>query len=383
MAINPQIPLMARPQIDPTPGLGQLANAIQYTQQREDKAATAEREEKLFDLKMRQFESQMADQGRTRSMEEYAHTVDRVHSLMAAGLDDVALESVLQHRNNMLEMSKTNPNINAQHSDFFLKVFEQDREKAMKMVDTERRLLSRRGLIKGGSFEQGKGDMEGYVFDKDSGTFSIDPELKKSLDADAAEKKKEEGLLDPNQIAGVNDKVTTLTKGVRDAWEAASALDALKKRGTPAAKIGAIFKFMKALDPTSTVRESEGRMIMEAEGAMKGFAQRVNELLGEGPLSEANFADLVDTSKIIANDAIGSAQRSVDGYLEVLDDKLTPEDLDQLRARVPTSFEVEPPKASLSEGDEMPDGTIIQVPVPGGGTKRQILRNGEWVDVQE
>lgn len=176
-------------------------------------------------------------------------------------------------------------------------------------------------------------------FGEDSPQLAAFEEMLEAINSD-------DDKLTAKDIAGINDKVTALTKDVNDIVSAANSLDALKGRGTPSSKIAAIFKFMKTMDPTSTVRESEGKMVMSAEGAMKGFANRINEMLGEGPLSEAGFADLVDTSKVMANSAISESQRIVSSYLGVLKDKLPAEDFEEMNARIPAAFDV---------------------PVPGGG----------------
>ena len=218
--------------------------------------------------------------------------------------------------------------------------------------------------------------LEGFVFNETTGAFTVNPQMLEMLKISAAELEKTEGLLDPNQVAGVNDKVTTLLKDTNDIREAASTLETLEARSTPAAKIGAIFKFMKSLDPTSTVRESEGRMILEAEGAMKGYAQRVNEMMGEGPLSETNFRDLVDTAKTMANGSIDSVTSTVSSYLGVLDDKITTEDMKQMMARVPQRFEIS--AGTGAKGDEYTEGTII---TNGAGDKR-ILQGGRWVPME-
>lgn len=180
--------------------------------------------------------------------------------------------------------------------------------------------------------------MEGYSFNPADGTFSIDPKRLEFLRQEAETLAVTEGHLDPNQVASVNDKVTALVKDVQGIRGAAVSLEALETRGTPAAQVAAVFKFMKALDPTSTVRDSELGLVYSAEGAAQGMANKLNALLGEGELSESGFRDLVDTAKDMANSAIDAAGISVDGYLNVLDDKLTAKDMAQMKARVPSAL---------------------------------------------
>jgi hypothetical protein len=160
-------------------------------------------------------------------------------------------------------------------------------------------------------------------------------------------------LLDAKDLVGVNDKVTTILKPTQEIVSAAQALEGLKGRGTPASQLAAVFKFMKANDPTSTVRESEQGQVYSAEGAMKGFAAQINQFLGEGGLTESNFADLVDTAKTIANSAVGSSQTQIKGFLNVISDNLTPKQLQNLQSRVPGMLDIEQNDLSNLSDEEL------------------------------
>lgn len=222
--------------------------------------------------------------------------------------------------------------------------------------------------VKKPEFKMGTGDMAGYVFNPSTGEFTIDATLKAQLNADAADLAAKERL-DAKQVAGVNDKVTGLTKDVLSIHGAAASLDVLKGSSSPAAKIAAVFKFMKALDPTSTVRESELGMIYSAEGAAQGLANQVNKLLGEGAISEAGFQDIVSTSKLLANSAITTSRQGVDDYLSVIQDNLSPKQFEKMNARVPEPFDVVGRDSML----DLPSGTVDN----GDGT--YTLPTGETV----
>lgn len=184
-------------------------------------------------------------------------------------------------------------------------------------------------------YQMGTGPMAGYKFDKTTGKFSIDPEVKAALDRDAQEKAGKKGMLQPKDIAGINDKVTALTKDVRGISTSAKSLEKLKERGSAASKLAAVFKFMKVLDPTSVVRETEQGQVYSAQGAGRQLAGKINALLGEGELTEAGFQDIVDTAKSLANSAIEASEGEVTDYLSVLEDKIPAKDLEGLRRRVP------------------------------------------------
>jgi hypothetical protein len=190
-------------------------------------------------------------------------------------------------------------------------------------------------------FQQGTGIMSGFAFNPETGEFKQSAEAQLALQLDAEAKAKKDKLLSGKDLAGVNDKVTGLVKGVNEIRGAAQSLEALEDRATPAAQLAAVFKFMKAMDPSSTVRESEQGQVYSAEGAMKGFANRINQLLGQGGLSKEGFADLVDTAKQLANTSIDTTEQSVDGYLNVLSDNLTNKQYNDLKSRVPGRLEIQ------------------------------------------
>jgi hypothetical protein len=182
--------------------------------------------------------------------------------------------------------------------------------------------------------------MPGYIFDETTGKFTADPEIAEALRIDAENLSNTESLLKGKDLAGVNDKVTALTKEVNGIYDSAVSLEGLMDRGSPAAKLSAIFKFMKANDPTSTVREGELGMVYAAEGAMKGFANKINSLMGEGGLSESGFLDLVNTAKTLANSAIDSSNGMVGSYLDVIRPNLDKRAFKKLTNRVPARFEI-------------------------------------------
>lgn len=60
--------------------------------------------------------------------------------------------------------------------------------------------------------------------------------------------------------------------GLRGSLESGTAQDALLST----------IQIMKTVDPTSVVRTEEGRAVVAAEGAMKGLANQINKLIGQG-----------------------------------------------------------------------------------------------------
>lgn len=102
----------------------------------------------------------------------------------------------------------------------------------------------------------------GLVFDPNTGSFSLDPVARDRLDALNA--KKEEGdELKFKDKQSINKDLTAIVKSSVAVKRSAEELEGLKNLNSPAAKLGAIFKFMKALDPTSVVRETEQGQVYE------------------------------------------------------------------------------------------------------------------------
>jgi len=347
----------------------------QNTIQNERNAANDKQRAELTGLQIHQANLAISEAGKDAEMGLYAEFIPRLINAAKQG-DDAVIDGMFQDRLAGIKERGVPDN----HTTRLYDQFKKNPEQLGASLATEYSVLTQLGKLTPANtvdYQQAKGKgLEGFVFNPATGAFTVNPQMLELLQTNASELAETEGLLDPNQVAGVNNKVTALLKDTNDIREAASTLDTLEARSTPAAKIGAIFKFMKALDPTSTVRESEGRMILEAEGAMKGYAQRVNEMMGEGPLSETNFRDLVDTAKTMANGSIDSVTNTISGYLGVLDDKITPEDMQQMQSRVPQRFEIS--AGSGAKGDEYPEGTII---TNGAGDKK-ILQGGRWVPVE-
>jgi hypothetical protein len=177
----------------------------------------------------------------------------------------------------------------------------------------------------------------GMVFNPNTSTYSIDPIAKKRLD-EIANKAKTEGVLDFKDKQGLNKDVTAIIKGPITIRRSAEELEKLKGVGSAAAKLGAVFKFMKSLDPTSVVRESEQGQVYSASGAAAQLAGSINSLLGKGKLNESGFEDLVTTAKAIADANILSVSGEVSSLLDSFGETL-PEDFKKgIQNRIPEPF---------------------------------------------
>lgn len=199
------------------------------------------------------------------------------------------------------------------------------------------------GLVKPGTgkkFEQAKDkSMAGYSFDPSTGDYSIDPAFKTELVAHAEELAGMEKL-DAKAVAGVNDKVTALTKDVREISASAKALEGLEESASAAAQLAAVFKFMKALDPRSVVREGEQDQAVKTGGITDQFLGYINQIQGQGRLSSGVLSDLTNTAKTLANSAIDSGEGDLTSYLDVIADNLSAKQLRTLGSRMPSRFDI-------------------------------------------
>lgn len=202
-------------------------------------------------------------------------------------------------------------------------------------------------------FQMGTGAMAGYNFNPNTGAYSIDPEIKKQLTAKASEKAAKGIKLGAKDRQSINKDVTGLIKDTVAVSKAADSLKSLKASSSPAAKLAAVFSFMKSLDPTSVVRESEQGQVYSAQGAASSLAGKVNALLGEGQLTEAGFQDLVDTANALADSAIDASGSEVNTYLDTYEDTIPDNFKKSLLRRIPKrKLQQKQDKESLFPGEK-------------------------------
>lgn len=184
-------------------------------------------------------------------------------------------------------------------------------------------------------YQQGTGDMAGYSFNPNDGSFNLDEKVSLALSdkaAKAALKGTEVGLKDR---LGINKDVTALIKGSSDIHSAAKSMLKLKASSSPASQLAAIFKFMKALDPTSVVREGEQQMARNTGGPADYLVGVVSQLQGEGSLPPKVFADMVQTSVDMADSAVDSSGIEITNYLDTYESTLPDSFKQKLIKRIP------------------------------------------------
>jgi hypothetical protein len=250
---------------------------------------------------------------------------------------------------NMISLYGDHPQIQANLSELY-QGFNSDPQGALdEMVNISKSLREPEKGKEKAPYQKAEG---GMVFDPNTGTYSIDPVGLKRYEQ-MAQKAISNGELDFKDRQSLNKDVTAIVKESIGIKSAASELDQLKSRGTAAARLGAVFKFMKALDPTSVVRETEQGQVYSAQGAGSEIAGLINGLMGKGKLTDEGFQDLVDTAKVIANSNISSTSTQVIGLLDTFGDTIPVTFKQKVAERVPVLFKVSAPITQTKSLDSM------------------------------
>jgi hypothetical protein len=154
----------------------------------------------------------------------------------------------------------------------------------------------------------------------------------------------------------INKDVGSLVAEPTKIRNAASRLSKIAKTKTATDQLAAIFTFMKALDPTSVVREGEQQQARATGGVTDQLVGFVNRIRGEGALPSEVFENMVATAKRISNQASTDSQGQVEGFIDAFGDRIRSKDKDKLLARVPKPFPVK----------QVPATPTVEAPKVGG-----------------
>lgn len=165
-------------------------------------------------------------------------------------------------------------------------------------------------------------------------------------------------------------------KGYQEVKNAWNQINTGLNAKSPAGDLAAATKFMKLLDPTSVVRESELLMAMQASGALDklyNYAQMRVAGTKLTPQQREDFRLLADefykTSLNQYNDKFGEySQIAIRNNLNPMDIGKPEEFRSQAPASTSKPEQNKPPK---------PTGTVARAMLNG---KTIVVRNGQWVD---
>ena len=141
-----------------------------------------------------------------------------------------------------------------------------------------------------------------------------------------------------SDLNNINKEVGNLVKDANLIRSAATALQTLSKTKSPTDQLAAVFKLMKALDPTSVVREGEQQQARSVGGPSDALIGFVNQIKGQGSLPPKVFEDMVRTAERLANQSIDDVTTTVDGYLTGFGSQLKDKTKGNLRTRIPEKF---------------------------------------------
>lgn len=190
----------------------------------------------------------------------------------------------------------------------------------------------------------------GMVFNPNTGTYSIDPTAASRLDAIAAKKKSGEALSLKDKQS-INKDITGFLKDTTLIHNTANDLSKLQKMPSGPASIALVFKFMKALDPTSVVREGEFSTAQNSAGVPEGIRNMYNKLASGEILGGKQIQQFVDTAQGLSNSAIESSRTQITDYLDTYGDSLPDKFSTSIMRRIPKTFETNQPGANVIKFD--------------------------------
>lgn len=176
------------------------------------------------------------------------------------------------------------------------------------------------------------------------------------------------GGLDFKDLQSLQKEVTNLTKDTSKIMAAALSLTKLSETKSPTDQLAAIFTFMKALDPTSVVREGEQEMAVRTGGITDTLLTYVESLESGKKLPDAVFNNMVKTAQRLANESVYGARETVTGYLDAFGDRIPAKTYKETMARLPKPFAMQEQQAQSTNPNTMTTdqrGTSVSMGVPG------------------
>lgn len=196
-----------------------------------------------------------------------------------------------------------------------------------------------------GKFQQatGKG-LDGYVFNANTGEFSVSEDLKKSI-LNAASKPE----LTAKDVQSLDKDFRAMSDSANSIYNAAQDLDALESLGGGAAALGLVFKFMNVLDPGVSVQEGDVANAKNAGGVPAKILNMYNNLAQGGEMDAKTAREFIKVAKTLSNNAVDAANKTFDTSLVLYGETLTPEFKTNLKTKLPSKFKLEAEKEEVSD----------------------------------
>lgn len=168
----------------------------------------------------------------------------------------------------------------------------------------------------------------------------------------AVEKEKAARTGDAAKVKQIQDQEDTLRKELmgnqvtKDALAVSAQFEGIKGalgRNTPAGHMAGVFMFMKALDPTSSVRETEYANAKNAAGVPDQIRNLYNQTLSGTLLNDGQIKDFIGTVQAKLNSQVGEYNKLKSGYVAIAPPGASPRNI------APLEFD-----AAQSAGAEAP-----------------------------
>lgn len=122
--------------------------------------------------------------------------------------------------------------------------------------------------------------------------------------------------LQQSQFTDINNEINSAVKtdlGVISSYKNIEQTATLAKQGNPASQISLVFSYMKALDPTSTVREGEFATVQNAAGVPEQIRNQYNKVMSGNFLTSNQIDNIVAEAKGRADIAQGTINSVLTG----------------------------------------------------------------------
>lgn len=122
--------------------------------------------------------------------------------------------------------------------------------------------------------------------------------------------------LQQSQYTDINNEINSAVKndlGVISSYKNIEQTATLAKQGNPASQISLVFSYMKALDPTSTVREGEFATVQNAAGVPEQIRNQYNKVMSGNFLTSNQIDNIVAEAKGRADIAQGTINSVLTG----------------------------------------------------------------------
>jgi len=250
--------------------------------------------------------------------------------------DDSKLSFLKQREQDLISQGVT-----TQDTSPLIKLFESGQaEQANLLIEAGVQTGTQLGFIKPSqqaAFQKGEG---GLVFNPNTGDFTINPAAKRRFD-ELAVKANTQGSLDFKDRQSLNKDVTSLLKNTVMINNTAKDLEKLGKLGTGPASIALVFKFMKALDPTSVVREGEFATAENSAGVPESIGNIYNKLVRGERLGDVQIEQFIQTAKDLSDSSVSASKSEVGNMLTTFGDTIPEKFKGNLLGRIPELFNKE------------------------------------------